>query len=38
MVESRLQCDGHKHPVFICLCGAEVVLHNIVIPDDNYPW
>ena len=38
MTESRVQCDGHKHPWFICICGAEVVLHNIVIADDPSPW
>ena len=29
MSEVRLACDGHTHPMFVCLCGREVVIYNI---------
>ena len=32
MAETRVPCDGHDHPWFVCLCGFEVVLINIKIP------
>ncbi|UAJ16171.1 hypothetical protein SEA_TINYMINY_81 [Microbacterium phage TinyMiny] len=38
MSESYMPCDGHRHPVFLCLCGQEIALLNIVIPYDNNPW
>lgn len=33
MSQTFVPCDGHRHPLFVCLCGAEVVLHTIEIPN-----